>query len=139
MVEGLDLNGSPVLTPWARTLFFQLQEAGLITHEEVDHVLKVWQQDGGKLTHVLSECTELQPTTVKFFGNGGYAARLAGCKRIGDYLQAAGLVTEAQIQAALSQRQPGQKLGEVLAMQGVIRAMTADYFARTFVQKGARS
>ncbi|NJK63796.1 MAG: hypothetical protein HC921_14900 [Synechococcaceae cyanobacterium SM2_3_1] len=124
----------PVLTPWARNLFFHLQEAGLITDQDMEQVLTLWQQKGGRLTQVLADHTGLQQTTVKFFSDGGYTARLSGsCHRIGDYLQAAGLVSEEQIQTVITARPEGQLLGEALVDQGYLSAAAADYFVRHFV------
>ncbi|MDX2272203.1 MAG: hypothetical protein NW237_09695 [Cyanobacteriota bacterium] len=128
----LQSGQTPVLTAWARQLFFRLQEADLISDEQIQAVLRVWSSQGGKLTHVLSEQTGLQPSTIKFFSDEGYSAKLFGCRRIGEYLQAAGLVTEADLQAALQDNRQGRRLGEALADRGLIRPSTADYFARTF-------
>lgn len=124
----------PVLTPWARNLFFHLQEAGLISDQDMEQVLALWQQQGGRLTQVLADHTGLQQSTVKFFSDGGYTARLSGsCHRIGDYLQAAGLVSEEQIQTVIAARPDGQLLGEALVDQGYLSAATAEYFVRHFV------
>ncbi len=126
---------TPVLTPWARTLFFNLQEASLITDLDIDRVLEVWHEQGGRLTHVLADVTGLQPATVKFFSDGGSAARLSGGQRLGDYLKLAGLVTEDEIVTAIEHREPDQRLGEALAAQGYIPSGTANYFVRNFVDK----
>jgi hypothetical protein len=132
---------SPVLTPWARQLFMRLQEADLITDVQIERVLKAWGREGGKLTHILSEYTGLQMSTIRFFSDEGYAAKLYGCRRIGEYLKAAGLVTEKELEAALKERTHNRRIGEVLAEKGLIRPTTADYFARTFTaasQDGSR-
>lgn len=124
----------PVLTPWAQNLFFQLQEAGLISDTEMDRVLLAWQQEGGKLTQVLSRHTGLTPQTVSFFGGNGYAALLSpGHTRIGDFLKAADLVTEEQILEAIQRRSPEQPLVEALVDQGLLDPVTADYFIRHFI------
>jgi hypothetical protein len=129
-----DSSSQAVLTPWARNLFFHLQEAGLITDQDMEEVLARWQQQGGRLTQVLADHTGLQQSTVKFFSDGGYSARLSGnCHRIGDYFQAAGLVSEEQIQTVITARPEGQLLGEALVEQGYLTAATAEYFIRHFV------
>ncbi len=129
-----DPSPQPVFTPWARNLFFHLQEAGLITDQDMEEVLARWQQEGGRLTQILADYTGLQPSTVKFFSDGGYSARLSGnCHRIGDYFQAAGLVSEEQIQTVIAVRPEGQLLGEALVEQGYLTAATAEYFIRHFV------
>lgn len=132
--QGSASGSLPVLTPWARNLFFQLQEAGLLTDADIERILSHWQQQGGKLTQLLSDLTGLQPTTIKFFGDSGSSARLSGCCRIGEYLRAAALVTEDEIEVALMSRPSGRRLGESLVDLGVIKSATAEYFARTFTQ-----
>ncbi len=124
----------PVLTPWAQNLFFQLQEAGLLSDAQMDQVLITWQQRGGKLTQVLSDCTGLTAKTVGFFSDGGYSARVSGSERIGEFLKAADLVTEEQIQQVLKQRPSDQPLVQALVDQGLLHPVTADYFIRHFVQ-----
>jgi hypothetical protein len=82
----------------------------------------------------------LKSTTVKFFSDGGYSVKLMGAKQVGDYLQASGLVTAAEIQAIQAKLQPGQSLCQVLADQGLLQQVTADYFTRNFAQQsGPRS
>ncbi len=128
-----DLGTLPVLTPWARTLFFNLQEAGLVNDQHIEQVLSTWQRQGGKLTQVLSDCTGLDLATVRFFSDGGYSAKLSGCQRLGDYLKAAGLVTEDQILEVIERRQPSQLLGEALVEQGYVKSATIDYFMQVFM------
>lgn len=124
----------PVLTPWAQNLFFQLQEAGLLSDAQMDQVLLTWQQRGGKLIQVLSDCTGLTSKTVGFFSDGGYSARVSGYERIGEFLKAADLVTEEQIQEVIRQRPSDQPLVQALVDQGLLHPVTADYFIRHFVQ-----
>ncbi|MFT0798967.1 hypothetical protein [Synechococcus sp. R5-12] len=89
------------LTPWARHLFQNLQAAGLLDRPQIQDILSRWQQSGGKLTAVIGECTGLKATTVavavrfpvgcrrhstfKFFADGGYSARLSGCRTVGEH------------------------------------------------------
>ncbi|MEN9222592.1 MAG: hypothetical protein Q6M04_09160, partial [Thermostichus sp. BF3_bins_97] len=128
-------TGSPVLTPWARQLFIRLRKADLITRQQVQEVLELWQHQGGKLTDILTAHLGLQNATIRFFSDEGYAARLSGCRRLGEYLQAAGLVTDEELQRALQiHRQSGLRLGETLVQQGLLRPSTANYFAHTFTQ-----
>ncbi len=129
------VTGSPVLTPWARQLFIRLRKADLITRQQVQQVLELWRQQGGKLTDILTSHLGLQNTTIRFFSDEGYAAKLSGCRRLGEYLQAAGLVNAEELQQALQiHRQNGLRLGETLVQQGLIRPSTANYFAHTFTQ-----
>ncbi|MFQ3585578.1 MAG: hypothetical protein SNJ85_11785, partial [Cyanobacteriota bacterium] len=129
------VTGSPVLTPWSRQLFIRLRKADLITRQQVQEVLDLWQRQGGRLTDILTAHLGLQVATIRFFSDEGYAARLGGCQRLGEYLQAAGLVSAEQLQQALQvHRQSGLRLGETLVQQGLIRPSTANYFAHTFTQ-----
>ncbi len=129
------VTGSPVLTPWARQLFIRLRKADLITRQQVQEVLELWRQQGGKLTAILTSHLGLQNTTIRFFSDEGYAAKLSGCRRLGEYLQAAGLVNAEELQQALQvHRQSGLRFGETLVQQGLIRPSTANYFAHTFTQ-----
>ncbi len=129
------VTGSPVLTPWARQLLIRLRKADLITRQQVQEVLELWRQQGGKLTAILTSHLGLQNTTIRFFSDEGYAAKLSGCRRLGEYLQAAGLVNAEELQQALQvHRQSGLRFGETLVQQGLIRPSTANYFAHTFTQ-----
>lgn len=129
------VTGSLVLTPWIRQLFIRLRKADLITRQQVQEVLDLWQQQRGKLTDILTSHLGLQTATIRFFSDEGYAARLGGCRRLGEYLQAAGLVSAEDLQQALQvHRQSGLRLGETLVQQGLIRPSTANYFAHTFTQ-----
>ncbi|MEN9224927.1 MAG: hypothetical protein Q6M54_05590 [Thermostichus sp. DRC_bins_24] len=128
-------TGSQVLTPWVRQLFIRLRKADLITRQQVQEVLELWQHQGGKLTDILTTHLGLQDATIRFFSDEGYVARLSGCRRLGEYLRAAGLVTDEELQRALQiHRQSGLRLGETLVQQGLIRPSTANYFAHTFTQ-----
>lgn len=117
---------------WAERVLMSLQEAALITSEQRQEILKRWQQEGGELSRIVQEVGGLHPQTVKFFNDEGYLARLLGCRRIGEYLQAAGLVTKEDVEEALQMIPPATRLGEALSQKGVLNPATADYFAKTF-------
>jgi len=117
---------------WAERVLMSLQEAALITPEQRQEILKHWQQEGGELSRMIQMVAGLHPQTVKFFNDEGYLARLLGCRRIGEYLQAAGLVTKEDVEDALQMIPPGTRLGEALSQKGVLNPATADYFAKTF-------
>ncbi|MEB3225770.1 MAG: hypothetical protein VKJ86_08190 [Synechococcus sp.] len=55
-----------------------------------------------------------------------------GIYRIGEVLEAAGLISEAQLEIALFDQQSydNLKLGEILALRGWVDQQTADFFAR---------
>jgi hypothetical protein len=59
---------------------------------------------------------------------------LKGRKRLGRYLEEAGLVTSAQIEVALNdQKATGMRFGEVLAARGWVKQQTIEYFMKKLV------
>ncbi|MCF2972791.1 hypothetical protein L1047_16485 [Synechococcus sp. Nb3U1] len=124
------------LTPWARHLFQNLQEAGLLDQLQIEHVLTTWQQSGGKLTAVIGECTGLKATTIKFFADGGYSARLAGCRRVEEFLKAADLLDNTVLES-LPSMDESDHWGDPLIEQGLLRLETIQYFRKHFLQPSA--
>ncbi|GAB4218005.1 MAG: hypothetical protein OHK0012_24890 [Synechococcales cyanobacterium] len=121
---------------WADRILISLRDAALLTEQQRKTIAEIWKQQGGELTKVIYDQTGLDPQTIKFFSDEGYLARLLGCRRIGEYLRAAGLVSEADVEEALSMVPPGTRLGEALAKKGVLSPATADYFATHFTKDG---
>lgn len=121
------------LTPWARHLFQNLQEAGLLDQPQLEHILTTWQQSGGKLTAVIGECTGLKATTIRFFADGGYSARLAGCRRVEEFLKAADLLDNTVLQS-LPSMDESDHWGDPLIEQGLLRLETVQYFRKHFLQ-----
>ncbi|MGQ9838034.1 MAG: hypothetical protein ACUVRV_08725 [Cyanobacteriota bacterium] len=124
------------LTPWARHLFQNLQEAGLLDRPQIEHFLATWQQSGGKLTSVISECTGLKATTLKFFADGGYSARLSGCRSMVEFLRAADLV-ESKVLESLPPMDESDNWGDPLVEQGLLRPETVQYFRKHFLHSSA--
>ncbi|MGJ3246860.1 MAG: hypothetical protein ACFE0I_12390 [Elainellaceae cyanobacterium] len=61
-------------------------------------------------------------------------------KRIGAYLEEAGLVTRAQIEVALNdQKATGMRFGEVLAARGWVKQQTIEYLMKKIVGPERRS
>ncbi|HHP7244681.1 MAG TPA: hypothetical protein ACFE0H_08355 [Elainellaceae cyanobacterium] len=61
-------------------------------------------------------------------------------KRIGSYLEEAGLVTRAQIDVALNdQKATGMRFGEVLAARGWVKQQTIEYLMKKIVVPERRS
>ncbi|MEN9222548.1 MAG: hypothetical protein Q6M04_08940 [Thermostichus sp. BF3_bins_97] len=125
------------LTPWARHLFQNLQEAGLLTQPQIEHILSSWQQSGGKLTAVIGECTGLKPTTIKFFADGGYSARLSGCRAVGEFLRAADLLASEVLESLPPMDDSSERWGDPLVEQGLLRPETVQYFRKHFLQAPA--
>lgn len=124
------------LTPWARHLFQNLQEAGLLNQPQIEHILTTWQQSGGKLTAVIGECSGLKATTIKFFADGGYSARLSGCRRVGEFLKAADLL-ESRVLESLASMDESDQWGDPLVEQGLLRLETVQYFRKHFLHPSA--
>lgn len=130
-------SAAPVpLTPWARNLFNQLESAGLIDGDGIERVMTQWQQGGGRLTQVISQVTHLNSVTIRFFCDGGSVARQAGCRRLGDFLVAAGLLDQDKIKAL---RRDGiwdsLEQAQALVEQGILSQLTVDYFLTQFVKE----
>ncbi|MFQ3614942.1 MAG: hypothetical protein SNJ68_14705, partial [Cyanobacteriota bacterium] len=124
------------LTPWARHLFQNLQEAGLLDRPQIEQILTTWQQSGGKLTAVIGECTGLKATTIKFFADGGYSARSSGCRRVEEFLKAADLL-ESTVLESLSAMDESDHWGDSLVEQGLLRLETVQYFRKHFLHPPA--
>ena len=118
-----------------------LRDADLLNEQEVWEAARIWKQMGGKLEHILVDRMGIKSTTIKFFHNreAGTSAKEQGCKRIGEFLRAAGLVSEGEIQFVLEElKKQGRslKLGDALVEQGLVKQSTIDYFASRFVNEG---
>lgn len=120
------------LTPWARNLFQNLQEAGLLHRPQIEQILTTWQQSGGKLTTAIGECAGLKETTIKFFADGGYSARLAGCRRLEEFLRAADLL-DPTVWESLPCMDESNHWGDPLIERGLLRPETVEYFRRHFL------
>ncbi|MGK7910612.1 MAG: FHA domain-containing protein [Synechococcus sp.] len=112
--------------------------ADLLDKQELLEAARIWKQMGGKLEHVLVDRMGIKSTTIKFFHNSeaGTSAKQQGCKRIGEFLRAAGLVSEGEIQFVLDElKTQGRtlKLGDALVEQGLVKQSTIDYFANRFI------
>jgi hypothetical protein len=117
------------LTPWARQLMTQLRESNLISEETLQKVLSTWIQQGGKLTQILENEAGLSPSTIHFFGDQGFSARLHGCQHLGDFLQAAGLITQEDLTTLLENKDPNQSIEEALVEKELIPSPTVEYFS----------
>ncbi|MFS8877118.1 hypothetical protein [Synechococcus sp. H55.8] len=125
------------LTPWARHLFQNLQEAGLLDRPQIEHILSRWQQAGGKLTTVIGECAGLKATTIKFFADGGYSARLSGCRTLGEFLKAADLLAAEVLEFLSPMDEASPHWGDSLVERGLLRPETLQYFRKHFLSAPA--
>ncbi len=131
----LTLSGFDQATPWIKRILAQLFAIDLLKAEAIQMTLVNWEQQGGTFTDVLARSTGLKPETVKFFGDGGFGARLMGARTVEDFLVASGLVTRFQIDQARRTAQEqgsGATVGQTLASMGILSTRTAHFFAQTF-------
>ena len=113
-----------------------LQQAGLISAEQVNYALERQKQIQSNLTvaQILAFEGKIDPKTADFF-----AARwsnLAGEKSkqpIGQYLKQASLLNEQQIETILNEQQKSnKKFGELAIAKGWIKQTTLDFFLSQF-------
>lgn len=111
-----------------------LVEAGLLTPYQVKVALVDQQyQPRYRFGEVLLSRAWIKATTLEFFLHleRAFTPEFHHLK-LGQRLQAAGLVTERDIQAAIAQQQKQKqlRLGQILFLQGIIQPKTADFFAQ---------
>jgi hypothetical protein len=114
----------------------RLKAARLLADRDIVAAVLDWRRTGGSFNQSLMAKTGLKPATLRFFVDWGNAALQQGCRRIGEFLKVAGLVTEAEIQHALAQLQRQNRslpLGLALTELGIVPEGTADYFAAQFI------
>ena len=119
----------------------RLEAAELIDSAQVASVQTTWKQEGGLVADLLLRKTGLKVSTLNFFSDPVWKEHLSKRKRIGEYLQEAQLVTKHDVQTTLDRlkKQPYKlPLGVALAKRGLIRQTTADYLARSLVQRSQR-
>lgn len=111
-----------------------LVEAGLLTPYQVKVALVEQQyRPSCRFGEVLLERNWIKATTLEFFLHleRAFTPQFHRLK-LGQRLQAAGLVSEADIQTAIARQQQQRqlRLGQILCLQGLIQPKTADFFAQ---------
>lgn len=118
-------------------LGYHLQAAGLVEWEQVQTALKHQMASAAPLGKIMAEQGWVSQQTVDFMTT--YHSELLSQlrpKRVGEWLVQAGLISDAQIQTALTEQTSSrQLLGEILVQRGLIQQQTLDYFL-TQVQAG---
>lgn len=139
------ITGFEQATPWIRRILSQLYAIDLLSSGTIQTTLNTWHREGGTFTDVLARSAGLKPETVKFFGDGGFGARLMGARTVEDFLVASGLVTRFQIEQ-VRRDVKGQSSGSssasichLLSQQGILTPLAARYFAQTFGTAGSGS
>jgi pSer/pThr/pTyr-binding forkhead associated (FHA) protein len=120
-----------------QTVGLLLLEAGLITPTELETAQTEQEKTPLLLGEYLVVTERLRPETMEFFlrdeGEGQPLAQLPGKHPIGEYLKAAGLVTEHQIVEALRlQKRKKIYFGKALVERGFIKEQTLDFFLRRY-------
>jgi tetratricopeptide (TPR) repeat protein len=114
------------------TLGLILQQAGLISAEQVNQALKQQKQTNSNLTigEILAKQGKISPATVDFFAKRWLSLVTEKPEQpIGQYLKQAALLNEQQIQTILLEQQSSKRtFGEVAIAKGWIKQTTIDFF-----------
>jgi tetratricopeptide (TPR) repeat protein len=109
-----------------------LQQAGLVSAEQVNQALKQQKQTDSNLTigEILAQDGKINPQTADFFAERWFGLVSEQPKQpIGQYLKQAALLNEQQIQAILVEQQSSRrKFGEVAIAKGWLKQTTLDFF-----------
>ncbi|MFM2311705.1 MAG: hypothetical protein RLZZ04_981 [Cyanobacteriota bacterium] len=109
-----------------------LQQAGLVSAEQVNQALKQQKQTDSNLTigEILAQDGKISPQTADFFAERWFSLVTEQPKQpIGQYLKQAALLDEQQIQAILVEQQGSKrKFGEVAIAKGWLKQTTLDFF-----------
>jgi tetratricopeptide (TPR) repeat protein len=114
------------------TLGTILQQAGLVSAEQVNQAIKQQKQTSSSLTigEILAGKGQISPKTADFFAQRWLSLVTEKPNQpIGQYLKQAALLNEQQIQAILVEQQNSKrKFGEVAIAKGWIKQATIDFF-----------
>ncbi|CBN54489.1 MULTISPECIES: WecB/TagA/CpsF family glycosyltransferase [Kamptonema] len=111
-----------------------LQEAGLISSEQVAAVLQEQAEDNYRLRfgEILARRGWIKPETIDFLAE--HLPNLAATKEkkpLGQYLKSAALLDDDQISTLLiEQRKTGKRFGEMAVHKGWLKAETIDWFLK---------
>ena len=109
-----------------------LQQAGLVSAEQVNQALKQQEQTHRNLSigEILAAEGKIDPKTVDFFAKRWCDIVVEKRKQpIGQYLKQAALIDEQQIQVILNEQQTSQlKFGELAIAKGWLKPVTIDFF-----------
>jgi tetratricopeptide (TPR) repeat protein len=114
------------------TLGAILQQAGLVSAEQVNQARKQQKQTNSSLTigEILANEGKISPATVDFFAERWLSLVTEKPEQpIGQYLKQAALLNEQQIQTILVEQKSSQrKFGEVAIAKGWIKPTTINFF-----------
>ncbi|MEL7085597.1 MAG: hypothetical protein AAF268_09935 [Cyanobacteria bacterium P01_A01_bin.3] len=113
----------------------RLSAAGLASFNlsDICRLVQEWRCVGGSFSDVLAQRAKIPLQTIHFFSQNNPTPTSG--RRIGDYLVAAGLVTQLTIRQTLEEllnKGQRQLLGQALADRHHISHRTANYFAETY-------
>lgn len=106
-----------------------MQQAGLLSPHQVENVLREqYQHPERRFGEILHQRGWAAPETVEFFLKSRQSRRF-GQHRLGDYLTAAALISEDQLQSLLSeQASVPLRLGELAIQRGWVQPATVHWF-----------
>lgn len=112
-----------------------LQQAGLVSANEVKKALLEQEQTNIKIGTILANQGCINSKTADFFAEKwSHAVQDPDKQPIGQYLKQAALLDESQIQEILvEQRQSDRKFGEIAIAKGWIKQITLNFFLRYLV------
>lgn len=127
-----------IVHPDDKNLGRYLVEAGLLTPLQLKTALSEQQVTGLRLSELIVRKRWLKQQTVEFLMEKlllhEHAVVQSDDKRLGHYLVEAGLLTQAQIEAALSeQKGTGLRLGEVIVRKGWIQEQTVEFLIKQVI------
>ena len=108
-----------------------LQQAGLLTPQDIRQTLKIQKQDNNhRFGEILIKQGHLRPETVNFFINDlPQLVNTDNKLRLGDYLNNAGLLNLEQITETLEQQSLSRrKFGEIITQKGWVNPKTLNWF-----------
>ncbi|MGF1479880.1 MAG: tetratricopeptide repeat protein [Cyanophyceae cyanobacterium] len=114
-----------------------LEEAGLVTAQQLQIALDEQSQEQRRLGEILVLHGWIQPKTAEFFAQKWGEILHSGQKKpLEKYLKEAALLNDVQILAIIKeQRRTGRKFGEVAVLRGWLNPKTIDFFTRHLSSK----
>jgi N-acetylglucosaminyldiphosphoundecaprenol N-acetyl-beta-D-mannosaminyltransferase len=127
-----------IVHPDDKNLGRYLVEAGLLTPLQLKTALSEQQVTGLRLSELIVRKRWLKQQTVEFLVEKLLIREQVVVetddKRIGHYLVEAGLLTQAQVEIALSeQKGTGLRLGELIVRKGWIKEQTIEFLIRDVI------
>lgn len=120
-----------VTTSQLRPLGFVLQNAGLVSAQQIEQALQIQaQSEDLKIGEILASQGSLKSSTINFFADQlPDLLQQSSPQRLGQYFKAADLLDEQQISEILQvQKQSNLKFGEISVHKGWVQQDTVNFF-----------